>query len=82
MVFAFDDSHGVTLARAKDLGRALKKHVQSGDVNGQQVDRAELSEAFHRLLKVRERGESRSCGGSEPRATQRNASKSAGLATP
>ena len=43
MVFTFDESLGIMLARAKALGFDLGTHVQSGTVTVQQVDPAELS---------------------------------------
>jgi circadian clock protein KaiC len=43
MIFTFDESLGIVLARAKALGFDLGKHVQSGLVTVQQVDPAELS---------------------------------------
>jgi circadian clock protein KaiC len=43
MIFTFDESLGIMLARAKALGFDLGKHVQSGNVTVEQVDPAELS---------------------------------------
>jgi len=43
MIFTFDESLGIMLARAKALGFDLSKHVHSGMVTVQQVDPAELS---------------------------------------
>jgi len=43
MVFAFDETRGLLLARAKALGLNLREHVDSGLVQVQQVDPAELS---------------------------------------
>jgi len=43
MVFAFDETRDLVLARATALGMDLKKHVRSGVVTVQQVDPAELS---------------------------------------
>jgi circadian clock protein KaiC len=43
MVFAFDEARGVLLARARELGLDLKKHVENGVIDVQQVDPAELS---------------------------------------
>lgn len=43
MVFAFDETRDILLARAKALGLDLDKHVQAGVVSVQQVDPAELS---------------------------------------
>jgi len=43
MIFTFDESRDIMLARAKALGLDLEKHIQSGVVDAQQVDPAELS---------------------------------------
>ncbi len=43
MIFAFDESVGIMLARTKALGMDLEKYIQSGIVTVQQVDPAELS---------------------------------------
>jgi circadian clock protein KaiC len=43
MVFTFDESRGIMLARTKALGLDLEKHIQSGILTVQQVDPAELS---------------------------------------
>jgi len=43
MFFAFDETQGVTLTRAKALGFNLDKAIESGVVSMQQVDPAELS---------------------------------------
>jgi circadian clock protein KaiC len=43
MLFAFDETRGVMLARAKALGLGLAPHVESGVITVQQVDPAELS---------------------------------------
>jgi circadian clock protein KaiC len=43
MLFAFDEVRGLVLARAAALGLDLTRHVQSGVINLQQVDPAELS---------------------------------------
>jgi len=43
MFFAFDETRGVMLSRAKALGIPVAKHVESGMVTAQQVDPAELS---------------------------------------
>jgi circadian clock protein KaiC len=43
MVFSFDETRGIMLARAKALGMDLQKHIESGRVIAQQVDPAELS---------------------------------------
>ena len=43
LVFTFDESLGIMLARAKALGLELDQHVRSGMVTAQQVDPAELS---------------------------------------
>jgi circadian clock protein KaiC len=43
MVFTFDESIGIMLARAKALGLDLEKHIESGVLMAQQVDPAELS---------------------------------------
>jgi circadian clock protein KaiC len=53
MIFAFDETRGVMLRRAKFLGLDLEKHVQAGTVIVQQVDPAELSpgEFAVRILK-------------------------------
>jgi circadian clock protein KaiC len=41
--FAFDETRGILLARAKALGLDLEKHIQDGVITVQQVDPAELS---------------------------------------
>jgi circadian clock protein KaiC len=43
IIFAFDETRGLLLARAKELGFSLEAHVHSGVVTVQQVDPAELS---------------------------------------
>lgn len=43
LVFTFDESLGIMLARAKALGLDLHQHMLSGLVTAQQVDPAELS---------------------------------------
>ena len=43
LVFTFDESLGIMLARAKALGLDLHQHMRSGIVTAQQVDPAELS---------------------------------------
>jgi circadian clock protein KaiC len=43
MFFAFDETRGVMLARAKALGIPVGKYVESGMITAQQVDPAELS---------------------------------------
>jgi circadian clock protein KaiC len=43
MVFAFDETRNVLLARAKALGLDLEKHMQNGTMAVQQVDPAEIS---------------------------------------
>ena len=43
MFFAFDETRGVMLARAKALGLPVAKYVESGMITAQQVDPAELS---------------------------------------
>lgn len=43
MVFTFDETRGVMLARAEALGLRLEPHIQTGVVTVQQVDPAELS---------------------------------------
>lgn len=43
LVFTFDESLGIMLARAKALGLDLHQHMPSGIVTAQQVDPAELS---------------------------------------
>lgn len=42
-VFAFDETRGVMLARAKALGLGVEKGIKSGLITAQQVDPAELS---------------------------------------
>jgi circadian clock protein KaiC len=58
MFFAFDESRGIMLARAKALGLPLDKHVKSGAIAVQQVDPAELSpgEFAVRILRSVEAG--------------------------
>ncbi len=43
MVFAFDETRGLLLARAKQLGLNVQQHVDKGLIRVQQVDPAELS---------------------------------------
>ena len=43
MVFAFDEVRGLVLARSAALGLDIARHVESGVINIQQVDPAELS---------------------------------------
>jgi len=58
LIFAFDETRGVLLARAKELGLDLAKHVQSGVLTVQQVDPAELSpgEFAVRIIRAVEAG--------------------------
>lgn len=58
MIFTFDETRGVMLSRAKELGMDLAQHVKSGTVTVQQVDPAELSpgEFAVRILKRVEEG--------------------------
>src|SRR5215470_6985074 len=43
IIFAFDETRSIMLARAKALGLDLEKHVESGVITVQQVDPAEIS---------------------------------------
>ena len=43
IMFAFDETRAIMLARAKSLGLNLEKHIESGRVTIQQVDPAEVS---------------------------------------
>ena len=43
LMFTFDETRDIMLARAKGLGLDLAKHIESGAVTAQQVDPAELS---------------------------------------
>ena len=43
MIFAFDETRGVMLARAESLGLGLRAHVESGVIAVQQIDPAEIS---------------------------------------
>jgi circadian clock protein KaiC len=43
MVFAFDETRDVMLARTESLGMNLREHIDSGMITVQQVDPAELS---------------------------------------
>jgi circadian clock protein KaiC len=43
IIFAFDETRTIMLARAKKLGLDLQEHVESGVITVQQVDPAELS---------------------------------------
>jgi circadian clock protein KaiC len=43
MLFAFDEVHGIVMARASALGLDFARHVESGVISVQQVDPAELS---------------------------------------
>ncbi|HWF18934.1 MAG TPA: ATPase domain-containing protein [Verrucomicrobiae bacterium] len=58
MVFTFDETLGVMLARSKALGMDLEPHIQKGLINVQQVDPAELSpgEFAVRILRAAEKG--------------------------
>jgi circadian clock protein KaiC len=53
MIFAFDETRSVMLARARNLGLDIERHVTSGIITVQQVDPAELSpgEFAVRILK-------------------------------
>jgi circadian clock protein KaiC len=58
IIFAFDESRSIMLARAKALGLDLAKHIESGMLTVQQVDPAELSpgEFADRIRKTVDRG--------------------------
>jgi circadian clock protein KaiC len=58
IIFAFDETRGVLLARGKELGLDIEKYVQSGIITVQQVDPAELSpgEFAVRILRKVEEG--------------------------
>jgi circadian clock protein KaiC len=43
MLFAFDETRAIMLARAKALGFDLEEHIESGAITVQQVDPAEIS---------------------------------------
>jgi circadian clock protein KaiC len=43
LLFTFDETIGIMLARARALGLSLDKHIQDGLIKAQQVDPAELS---------------------------------------
>ena len=43
IVFAFDETRAIMLARANALGLDLERHIQSGLITAQQVDPAEIS---------------------------------------
>src|SRR5215475_4701547 len=43
IIFAFDETRSIMLARARALGLDLEKHVESGVITVQQVDPAEIS---------------------------------------
>ena len=43
IIFAFDETRDIMLARARGLGLDLERHIKSGAVTVQQVDPAELS---------------------------------------
>jgi len=43
ILFAFDETRAIMLARAKALGLDLKQHIQNGRITAQQVDPAEIS---------------------------------------
>jgi circadian clock protein KaiC len=43
LVFTFDETRDIMLARARGLGLDLEKYIQSGVITAQQVDPAELS---------------------------------------
>jgi circadian clock protein KaiC len=43
IIFAFDETRAIMLARARALGLDLEEHVKSGVINVQQVDPAEIS---------------------------------------
>lgn len=58
MVFAFDETRGVMLARARALGMNLAEHAESGAVSVEQIDPAEVSpgEFAFRILRGVEAG--------------------------
>jgi circadian clock protein KaiC len=58
MVFAFDETRGIMLARSKSLGIDLDPHIKSGVITAQQVDPAEISpgEFASRIVKGVEAG--------------------------
>jgi circadian clock protein KaiC len=58
VVFAFDETRGILLARANALGLRLGGHVESGLVNIRQVDPAEISpgELAHAVVTAVEAG--------------------------
>ena len=58
ILFAFDETRSIMLARAKALGLDLEQHVKSGVVTVQQVDPAEISpgEFAARILEEVNRG--------------------------
>ena len=43
IIFAFDESRGIMLARAEAMGLDFEKHIESGLITIQQVDPAEIS---------------------------------------
>ena len=43
IIFAFDETRSIMLARARALGLDLEKHVESGVITVQQIDPAEIS---------------------------------------
>ena len=43
IIFGFDETRGIMLARAKALGINLEPHIQSGLITAEQVDPAEIS---------------------------------------
>lgn len=61
VVFAFDESAGMYLARSEGLGMPIRRHVEAGRITLQQVDPAELSpgEFVHAVRRVVEDGGAR-----------------------
>ena len=43
MIFAFDETLGIMVARAEALGLTLKKHMEAGTLTARQIDPAEIS---------------------------------------
>ena len=43
MIFAFDETLGLMVARAESLGLPLKKHMEAGTLTARQIDPAEIS---------------------------------------
>ena len=43
VIFAFDESLSIMIARSEALGLSIKKHIEAGRIHAQQIDPAEIS---------------------------------------